>query len=355
MKETLNYSLELFEYNDKFDYRVINRNIVRIDDLIKNFTGGFDTEQVKSAVNEYLKNNSIDVNLSKHATKNDLNKIKAAFETVTETITLIKTQQIQFTLNGTGDYNAIIENVSPMIEEGETYKISFDGMEYECIADANTGTNIIEMKNDVFTIMCIPGSDGTSFTCMVVVKTGTTHTFGMVNIKETIAKVKSEYLPNGTGGVSSWNDLEGKPFYSEDGGEIDLLPSQELVFNNGEYTTTSKTFSYELGKTYKIEFDGITYECICQSIVDGDVEVYVVGNMSFMGAGNDTGEPFISAMNNGMNLFAIMTTDTTTPTHTVRIYQGVEIVHKLDMKYIDTDAIKDIVNDVITSALNTEV
>ena len=194
MRETLNYFLKLFDGTDRFDYRVINSNMVMLDDLLKAASNGFSEEQLKNAVFEYLEQNSINVDLSKHATKNDLNKIKAAFESVTETITLIETQEIEFTLNGTGGYNAVIENVSPIVEGGKTYKISLDGTEYECIANADTGTNMIEMTSDVFTIMCIPGADGTSFTCIVVVKDGTTHTFGMTNIEENITKLNMNFI-----------------------------------------------------------------------------------------------------------------------------------------------------------------
>lgn len=134
--------------------------------------------------------------------------------------------------------------------------------------------------------------------------------------------------------ITSYNDLTGKPFYTEQGEEVDLLPSQELTFNSDMQYVIEKTFSYEEGKTYKVEFDGTTYECACQELVDGDYVIYAIGNLVFLGM-EDTGEPFVSFTNDSDNIFGIMIMDTTTLTHTVRIYQGGEVVHQLDSKYVD--------------------
>ena len=73
-----------------------------------------------------------------------------------------------------------------------------------------------------------------------------------------------------------------------------VMEEQELTFilGDGAYGAPLPT-ALEIveGQTYAVNWDGTVYECVC-SVVTAD-RVPVLGNLSIMGAGNDTGEPFI--------------------------------------------------------------
>lgn len=78
-------------------------------------------------------------------------------------------------------------------------------------------------------------------------------------------------------------------------GTVTLMEEQVVEFvspgdglpNTGVLTTT---FTLVEGQTYIVNWDGTEHECVC-SIFSGSY--LVLGNLSIMGAGDDTGEPFI--------------------------------------------------------------
>ena len=78
-------------------------------------------------------------------------------------------------------------------------------------------------------------------------------------------------------------------------GTVTVMGEQELEFVSpgdglpyiGSLTTT---FTPVEGQTYIVNWDGTEYECVC-SVFNG--RYLVLGNLSIIGAGGDTGEPFI--------------------------------------------------------------
>ena len=75
-------------------------------------------------------------------------------------------------------------------------------------------------------------------------------------------------------------------------GTVTLLEEQELAFalNNGKYLATiTDAFEVVKGQTYTVNWDGTEYECVCYAYGP----MTVLGNLSILGKGDDTGEPFL--------------------------------------------------------------
>ena len=159
------------------------------------------------------------------------------------------------------------------------------------------------------------------------------------------------------GGVQpDWNQndetapdyVKNRPFYT--GNPVETVLVEESTVSFAEYSglymaELTSTFEATVGETYKVYWDGAAYECNC---VDFQ-HMPAIGNLSIVGAGSDTGEPFIMAISNGEGI-AIRTADTSA-SHTFSISGfGTEIV-KIDAKYLpDTIATKSEVEAAQTTA-----
>ena len=99
------------------------------------------------------------------------------------------------------------------------------------------------------------------------------------------------------------------------------------------------TFSATVGKIYKVYWDGSAYECTC--VVTSESTILFIGNLSIMGMGSDTGEPFIIGVFNG-EFINIATTDTSA-SHTISIIGFVQEVVKIDEKYLPKGFIVNVV------------
>lgn len=99
--------------------------------------------------------------------------------------------------------------------------------------------------------------------------------------------------------------------------------------DSGMYVGNLKsTFSATVGKTYKVSWDGTVYESTCVDFSG----TTIIGNLSLMGAGSDTGEPFVMMVENGLGI-AVFTADTSA-SHTFSISGFVSEVVKIDEKYL---------------------
>lgn len=188
------------------------------------------------------------------------------------------------------------------------------------------------------------------------------------------------------GGVTSWNDLKDKPFHTEQGVVIESVERKAFAFSlDSQYGSLgiyscNPVFSGELAnhfvlvenETYKVEWDGKTYECNGLAFNVEGISGIGIGNASLLYTGDDTGEPFvilyIPKYGNYSNHVSFMTNDTSS-SHVIRIYQETEIVHQLDPKYVDgytryeidnkgyLDEAKArvLIDEVIVEALNSEV
>ena len=125
--------------------------------------------------------------------------------------------------------------------------------------------------------------------------------------------------------------VKNRPFYTGNPVETVLVEESTVSFSEssgGSYQgQVQSTFSPTLGKTYKVSWDGTTYQSACVEI-EGNI---VIGNLSILGMGSDTGEPFFMIPK---ALGIIVFTSDTSASHTISISGYIESVVKINPKYL---------------------
>ena len=167
---------------------------------------------------------------------------------------------------------------------------------------------------------------------------------------------KSQARTNIGAGQPDWNQndstqpdyVKNRPFYTGNPVETVLVEESTVTFAtvDGMYMGQfPSTFAATVGETYKVYWDGAAYECTCVDFR----HTPAIGNLSIMGAGSDTGEPFLMGILNGEEI-QIVTADTSA-SHTFSISGFTQEVVKIDAKYLpDTVATKSEVKAAQTKA-----
>ena len=243
---------------------------------------------------------------------------------------------------------------------GETYKVSWDGTVYECTCIDFSGMTAIGNLS-----IAGAGSDtGEPFVVAVdngqgiaigTADTSASHTFSISEFAPEVVKIDKKYLvqPDWNQNDSTQPDyVKNRPFYTGNPVETVLVEESTVSFaaNYGLYMGELRsTFSATGGETYKVYWDGAAYECACVDFVD----VLAIGNLSIIGDGSDTGEPFIIVISN--NDRSLIVTADTSASHTVSIRYAVPQVVQIDEKYLpDTVATKSEVEVAQTTANNAQ-
>ena len=89
------------------------------------------------------------------------------------------------------------------------------------------------------------------------------------------------------------------------------------------------TFNAIEGSTYTVKFDGNEYKCSCIRLGRENGPL-VLGNLSILGAGDDTGEPFVMVYN---NQWQTGSSDSTSE-HTISISGKQVSISKIDEKFL---------------------
>lgn len=147
--------------------------------------------------------------------------------------------------------------------------------------------------------------------------------------------------------------VKNRPFYTGDPAETVLVEESTAEFteNGGLFGAEfPSTFSATVGETYKVSWDGPVYECSCVAV--DKVPFLLIGNLSIIGQGSDTGEPFIIGVSNSQGI-TIVTRDTS-DSHTFSISGFTREVVKLDEKYIPS-TIQRVGDDLILSYSTADV
>ena len=135
--------------------------------------------------------------------------------------------------------------------------------------------------------------------------------------------------------------VKNRPFYSEVT-ETVLVEESTLSFTNPRpgiyYSAIQSTFNPVAGEKYNVSWDGTTYECVCIT-ANG---YPVIGNLSIIGAGADTGEPFVITPLAEAHSIEIYTLDTAA-SHILSVSSFVGEVVQIPDKYI-SNTFRDIVN-----------
>ena len=111
-----------------------------------------------------------------------------------------------------------------------------------------------------------------------------------------------------------------------------LMEEQELAFtlSDGFYMASiTNAFEIVVGQTYTVKWDGTEYECV--GVVSNSMPS--LGNLSIMGAGGDTGEPFIYAYNKSLHAGNFATHDSSA-SHTISVKTTKEIVTPMTEEFL---------------------
>ena len=128
--------------------------------------------------------------------------------------------------------------------------------------------------------------------------------------------------------------VKNRPFYTGAPVETVLVEETTVSFAPMDVIYIGQpesTFVPTVGETYKVSWDGTAYENTCVNFNN----LQVIGNLSIMGIGSDTGEPFLIAVGNG-NGIRIATADTSA-SHTFSVSGKQTPIVKIPSKYIDKD------------------
>ena len=262
-----------------------------------------------------------------------------------QTTMLMEEQQVAFVLNEyEGVYMAPATNAFEIVE-GQTYTVSWDGTEYECVG-------IVVKSNSALGNPSITGESsdtGEPFLYMYSTKqhagmfgtldTAASHTISVKTTVETITPMTFDYMPDGypTKRVQTTTPMEEQ--------EVAFTLSEEEALYMAQFTNA---FEIVDGQTYTVNWDGTEYICV-PSLADIGL---IIGNLSIAGMGDDTGEPFVYVYNRRHGYGAFGTLDTSA-SHTISVKATEEIITPIDEKYLPENlATKADVENVQTIAEN---
>lgn len=135
---------------------------------------------------------------------------------------------------------------------------------------------------------------------------------------------------SGGGGVTSWNDLEDKPFYEES--NIVVLYETSLEATSDELVTLNNFIPLELGKRYTVVYDDVTYDLT--SFDHDSTPDYIFLGDPDLSTSDDL--PFsLGCSLDGTNADIFVRGGS----HTLKIYVGSSEIHKIDIKYLPDEVI----------------
>ena len=241
---------------------------------------------------------------------------------------------------------------------GETYKVYWDGTVYEraCVIINNTpiigNTSIAGVGSDTGEPFLMAVENGSGIV-IYAAGTASSHTFSISSMVTPVVKINPKYLDQ-----SDWNQndvtapsyVKNRPFYTGYTEEKTLIKEGTVNFKegNGNYSGSIRsTFTPIVGDTYKVLWDGITYDSTCFNFE----ERAIIGNLSIMGIGSDTGEPFFIRIGSTIKIYTL----DTAASHTFSVNGRTTQIIKIDEKYLpDFIATKSDVETANTAATNAQ-
>lgn len=108
------------------------------------------------------------------------------------------------------------------------------------------------------------------------------------------------------------------------------VPFEPTSSGTSYRVTLPNPFEIVAGKTYTVNWDGIGYECIGVALPKN---TYMIGNLSIMGAGDDTGEPFLYTYQSATPRGKFYTLDTSA-SHTISVKTTEETVTPMAEEFL---------------------
>ena len=129
---------------------------------------------------------------------------------------------------------------------------------------------------------------------------------------------------------------------------VTLMEEQEVAFapQGADYYGAQLPNPPEIvdGQTYTVNWDGTEYECICVAF---NKNGNVLGNLSIVGASDDTGEPFVYSYNTSEASGGFVTYDTAA-SHTISVKTAEEIVTSMAAEFLPSE-----INELIMNSSTT--
>ena len=124
--------------------------------------------------------------------------------------------------------------------------------------------------------------------------------------------------------------IKNRPFYTTDPVKTVLLEETSVeITENGGYNVIPTNVEIVAGDIYFVTWNGTEYECVAYMF---NGQMTAIGNLGLVGAGEDTGEPFLIATQDGVVVLMICASEA--GTHTVSISANITTDIKMDEKYL---------------------
>lgn len=141
-----------------------------------------------------------------------------------------------------------------------------------------------------------------------------------------------------SGGATSWNDLEDKPF-GEEGSLEPLVENESPEIQNYDGLLQCDTLIIPLvaGEKYKVILDGMEYQFTAtEGDFHGNQCVYIGSEQMFndINAGTNGDFFIVSVWEDGQCVYTMLCYYTDNPTITLSVYKDTTVIHPLDEKFI---------------------
>ena len=220
---------------------------------------------------------------------------------------------------------ALLEGILLPIVMGETYIVSWDEVDYKCVA--------VNIVTDGVSSLCLGNlgvvdndSEDTGEPFVII-----TGSFDGINITSIVLENPTEDSHT----IAIYKESTVNYLTTEDKKELVKLILDNELFSNGSMTFThlstidrytwhqigSSAINFIPGETYYVEWDGKFYKCIASIGTMNGKTYHGIGNTALVGIGEDTGEPFGIVYNLEVPQNMFVSNDTEENTHSVKIYQ----------------------------------
>ena len=241
-------------------------------------------------------------------------------------------------------YTYSIPEVPFQFVVGETYSVTWDGVEFRCIAmDASASmagavcigdASGFELSGNNEPFLITTTGTGLEVSCLTDSEQ-TEHNMAISHVTTVIKKLDPRFLP---AVEISWNDLLDRPF-GEKGETPEIFNAENLEFGDSgmpglyAWESTTSTFPLVEGVRYLIVWDTVGYYCDAVAANLGGVDGIGIGNFAIAGLGENTEEPFLIGVAVDGSAAICYTTENA-ETHSVTIYSLAPLVKTLDAKYL---------------------
>lgn len=253
-----------------------------------------------------------------------------------------------------GDNVFWVDQTIEGVEVGNTYVVSWNGTEYECVAQEirdmdvsavilgdiytlSDGSVGIAPTGEPFAIGIFSADTAASLGAGAQVKPfdGTTElTLSIYSKTNFVHKLSGKFLPDGVP-------------YVEEGGLVEILPDYTITEDNSEADIAAiPALGLVAGATYTVTLNGTEYTCVATLLEEDGLSAVCLGDAYTLTGGQvgtaPTGEPFVLleyspelAVELGMNVAVQPLSENITLPITFSIYSGGVTVHKLDNRCLD--------------------